>query len=322
MSGISGIVSAVNLTDGVDEVNTIWVSINKNGGEQLVKCSPLNMGMRYIPVKGELVYLIQAATPFGSGGATTGVYYYLSPVGVHRNVNHNAFPGLTTLEGEVAPNYSNVSAGVPNSNSTSNQNNDFGNGFVEVTNSPSLQPFLGDTIFEGRYGQSIRFGYTPQGISVGNNSISAVSKSPTWSSTKPESPITIIRNGTTTAGGYNKFIVEDINKDVSSIWLTDQQKVNITLSSTLPLGITPATLWTKPQVILNSDRIVINSKKDNIILASKKDIVVTTAANTTTIDKIIEAITILAQGLYPTAVGPTGPHPQIAQIIAKLKQGI
>jgi len=317
---ISGVVEAINLSDENDAVNTIWVATT-NKGRNLIKASPLSMNVRYIPILGEMVYLVKAATDESSGTKNSEKYYYLSPVAVHRNINHNAIPPFLEMEGGGTAGYEQAAAGVANSSSPSTDV-DLGRGFVELNTLPQLQGFLGDIIFEGRFGQSIRFGYTPKGVTTSDNKISAVKKQPSWTSTKPESPITILRNGVTTNDGYNKLVIEDINKDASSIWLTDQQKVNITLSSTLPVGITPSSLWSKPQVIVNSDRIVINSKKDNIILASKKDIVVTTATNTTTIDKIIEAITILAQGLYPTAVGPTGPHPQIAQIIAKLKQGI
>lgn len=276
MSSLTGVVVAVNLTDGADEVNTIWVSVNKNGTQSLELASPLNMNIRYIPIKGELVYLISATNQFGNPiGATGGQYYYSSPVAVHKNINHNAFPNSTDLESTPSPSFGTISAGIPASNSSNNVD-DFGNGFVEVETLPQLQGYLGDTIFEGRFGQSIRFGYTPTNITNGNNSISTVAKTPTWTSTTPESPITIIRNGVSTRDGYNKFVVEDINKDASSIWLTDQQTINLKLSNKVTLGVTPVSSYKSPQLILNSDRVIINSKKDSVIISGKKSVNIST----------------------------------------------
>ena len=306
MSAVTGVVVAVNLTDSGDEVNTIWVSINKNGNQGLEKASPLNMNVRYIPIKGELVYLVSATSQFGDPiGATGGKYYYTSPVSVHKNINHNAFPNSTDLELVSAPSFGTISAGIPSSNS-SDDTNDFGNGFVELTNLPQLQGYLGDTIFEGRFGQSIRFGYTPENITTGNNSISAVSKTPSWSSTKPESPITIIRNGVTTNDGYNKFVVEDINKDASSIWLTDQQTIKLKLSNKVTLGVTPVSTYKSPQLILNSDRVVINSKKDSVIISGKKSVNISTKGWKADMDVMftqLEAIVNALNSLAPQLAG-------------------
>jgi hypothetical protein len=319
---ITGVVEAINLNDESDAINSIWVSIQK-GGRNLVKCTPLNMHVRTIPVLGEIVYLVKGPANTSSGVINGEVYYYLSPVGIHRNINHNLMQPYNELTaGTAGLSLQSVSAGVSNSSTSNDSKINFGTGFIEDSTISQIQPFLGDTIIEGRHGQSIRFGYTPQGVTSSNNKISSVRNQPSWNSTKPESPITIIRNGAGVSNGYNQFTIEDINKDASSLWLTDQQKISLTLSSKLPVGITPASTWNKPQVILNSDRIVLNSKKDNIIVSSAKDIGVSTSKNTTTIDLIISAIETLAKGTFPTAVGPTGPHPEIAAILAKIKQGV
>ena len=305
-SALTGVVVAINLTDSGDEVNTIWVSVNKSGGQIVEKASPLNMNVRYIPIKGELVYLVTAASPFGNPiGATGGKYYYTSPVSVHKNINHNAFPNLTNLENVPSPSFGTISAGIPASNS-SDDTDDFGNGFVELTNLPQLQGYLGDTIFEGRFGQSIRFGYTPENITIGNNSISEVSKTPSWSSTKPESPITIIRNGVTTNDGYNKFVVEDINKDASSIWLTDQQTINLKLSNKVTLGVTPVSTYKSPQLILNSDRVVINSKKDSVIISGKKSVNISTKNWKSDYNEVMNALDVVVTELTKIATPLVG----------------
>lgn len=318
---ISGIVEGINLSDENDAVNTIWVAVNKRG-RQLIKASPLNMNHRIIPILGEMVYLVKASDETSTGVSNSEKYYYVSPVGVQRNINHNALPPYTELTGGGGGGFGFAAAGVASSAGGSDSG-DLGTGFVEMTKLPQLQGYLGDTILEGRYGQSIRFGYTPQGVTSGTDKISAVKVEPTWTSSTPESPITIITNGRGEDSlGYNKLTVEDINKDASSIWLTDKQTISITLAAKTPVGITPTSTYKSPQVILNSDRLILNAKKDNVIITSKKDISFSTATNKTTIDLLVSAIEALAQGTFPTAVGPTGPHPQVAQIIAKIKNGV
>jgi len=95
---ISGIVEGINLSDENDAVNTIWVAVNKRG-RQLIKASPLNMNHRIIPILGEMVYLVKASDETSTGVSNSEKYYYVSPVGVQRNINHNALPPYTELTG-------------------------------------------------------------------------------------------------------------------------------------------------------------------------------------------------------------------------------
>ena len=76
-----------------------------------------------------------------------------------------------------------------------------------------------------------------------------------------------------------KQIVEDINEDLSSVYLTSNQKINIRVAQTntytsyntqtKPIA---ATEFTKSQVIINADRLLLNSKSDHILLTSAKTI--------------------------------------------------
>jgi hypothetical protein len=71
-------------------------------------------------------------------------------------------------------------------------------------------------------------------------------------------------------------IVEDINKDLSSIYLTSTQQISFNLAreeflkwKTAPT--TPSS-YTNPQIILNSDRVIINAKNESILISSKQSI--------------------------------------------------
>ena len=72
-------------------------------------------------------------------------------------------------------------------------------------------------------------------------------------------------------------ITENINGDLSSIYLTSTQQLNsFKVASELYQSYkTPPTFpsqYTEPKVILNSDRVVINAKKDSVLLSAQTSI--------------------------------------------------
>jgi len=104
-----------------------------------------------------------------------------------------------------------------------------------------------------------------------------------WSNS-PENgdPITIIRNGQSSSltGSAQNLIIENINDDVSSIWLSSTQQIPITASSTndylsysnsenVPEAVNQ---YIGSQVILNSGRLLFNTKEDHLMLSSAKSI--------------------------------------------------
>jgi len=95
-------------------------------------------------------------------------------------------------------------------------------------------------------------------------------------------PIIIISNGTNPDYNntrYNEFIIEDIDNDDSSIWLTSGQYVKFTQASMFTKAISnknvdlfKANNYSGNQILLSSDRIVLNSKKQEIIAFAKEGI--------------------------------------------------
>lgn len=309
-----GTVISVNLSDTEsDNFNSIVVSLTDRSAVNALRCYPLNPNSRHIPILGEQVYVVVANSDDASASSQSTRNYYMSVVGLQKNVNHNALPSLTNSEGTPTPNFSQVSNGIPIQSSTDNKI-DFGIGFVEDSSISQLQPFLGDVIHEGRFGQSIRFGYTPQNTKQSDNKIKGVVNEPSWTSTTPESPVTIIRNGGQ-SNGYNKFVIEDINEDDSSIWLGSKQKIGLKSSNNFTLGVIPTGTYKNPQIILNSDRVVINSKSDSVLISGDKSVNVSTTnwkADMDTIFSQLEAITDALLQLAPqltAAVVPVGPVP-------------
>ena len=144
-------------------------------------------------------------------------------------------------------------------------------------------------------------------------------------------PITILTNGRKSGGRYNKFIIEDINDDLSSIWLGSSQKIKLKPAQTGIGGADNPSSFSKPSIYLNSDRIFLNAKKENVIIAAKKDIINATPGWQMEMDKLFTLIEKLASELkdltsakatYATGVGPTGPATnasKVASILSDIK---
>jgi hypothetical protein len=132
-------------------------------------------------------------------------------------------------------------------------------------------PFMGDSLLEGRHGQSLRFGSTAKSKSQYNNN---------WSTSGENGdPITILRNGQPTNSSDEGWIpiIENIKTDLSSIYLTSTQKLstlglaNENFNSYKTPPILPST-FALPQIVLSSNRIVLNAKKDSVLISGQTSI--------------------------------------------------
>lgn len=236
-----------------------------------IKASPINSNVKNYPLVNEVVFLISSPTGEYSSNSSKVKYYYLTTINLWDNVNTNPTPNPYQNLNSNSQNKSiaEVEAGSSNKSSTQNTNSfKPGTYFEEKSNIFPLYPFEGDIIYEGRWGQSLRFGSTYKEKNswseIGNNG----------------DPILIIRNGQNPElqGPAQKTTVEDINKDLSSVYITSTQKIPIEVSSKndyLSYGenkpVDPQE-FTGAQIILNSGRLLFNSTQDNIMLSSKKSI--------------------------------------------------
>ena len=138
-----------------------------------------------------------------------------------------------------------------------------------------LWPYQGDSIFQGRWGNSIRFGSNiiPDAHGDGDD--------------KPDSPNIIIRAGQLVdADAFGKSGVvqnlkdspskpvnEDINADGSSVWITTDQSIKLDIkgsNASNHVFMTTKQSDDQPknggkQIVLNSDRITFNTKQGKIL---------------------------------------------------------
>jgi hypothetical protein len=305
-----GTVQRINLKD--DDVNELYSIeiLTSTGQGQFETCYPTDTNIKRIPVIGESVLVFTGLGPEATGGSRRARQYYFAPTSVQLNVHSNALPkgSITPKTKSVKSLIPAVIAGNPNASGGS-AGAELGEGFTERTDVGSLQPFLGDVLLEGRFGHSLRFGYTPSGAKT--------TKQPTWSSSTDNDPITILTNGRKSGGSYNKFIIENIDDDLSSVYLTSSQKLQLkTAQSNLGKGVKAQSAYNAASVVITADRILLNSKEENVILTSKKDIINATPSWAMEMDKFFTLVEELASELadltsakatYSTGVGPTGP---------------
>lgn len=180
---------------------------------------PIFSAIRQLPLVSEIVMIVPGPDSDLNDNIERQGYYYFPPYALWNSINHNAFPNLQEYSKYLKDYYT-----VPGTNGTNNQNQmpdlPLGMTFIEEANIRQLRPFEGDTIIESRFGQSIRFGSTVLQSKALNN----------WSNSGIyNSPITIIRNGQGKVNNTDKFamLVEDINRDNTSIWMTSGQDITI-----------------------------------------------------------------------------------------------
>jgi hypothetical protein len=257
--------------------------VNKSGTKSYPNFAlPYDAQLKTYPLINEIVLLISLPNQSIGFVSSNESYFYMSPLGIWNHPHHNAYPNLLDKENdeEQTRDYPSSTSGSVrrvedgsteiNLNSSNTSQNTFPEKEKEKSNIHPLMPFMGDSLLEGRYGQSLRFGSTAKSKSEKKNN---------WSdSGENGDPITILRNGQPSKVSNEGWIpiTENINNDLSSIYLTSTQKLPYNLS------IEKSEKWLKPptfpgqyilpQILLNSSQISINSKEDSILLSSKKSI--------------------------------------------------
>lgn len=286
---------------------------------------------RRIPLIGEQVWLITAPVNDWSTTGIKGVgYLYFNPINATDDLVLHAFPTLWKRQGMASP------TGTTGQRKADKK--EWGYTFEQKPKKvENLQPFDGDDLFEGRFGQSIRFGSTVKG------DMSVYEKKPTWDGAGSGDPILIFRvkkpsGGTVqqqTGNGFfqsnNKYTIEDLKEDESSIYITTNQKLKNFKAGfdknqeAKKLGQFSG----KSQIAVDSGRVVLNAKEDMLLLIGKeksiltgKKVILQSDKYNVDLDELMDFLkkwlgedVKLAQGssMYATPAGPTGPATSMAQ---------
>lgn len=207
---------------------------------------PANINMKRIPLVGEYVLLVKTFNQEATSEKWRHSWYYLSTVDIQSSINDNTIPGLS-----IQLSQEQIDATLP------------GVTFKPKVISP-LQPFEGDVLMEGRWGNSIRFGST---VDLSDS----YSINRPWEGKQNGDPITIIANGQKNYTN-KQFTVENIETDDASLYLTSTQNIpNIKLNNILKIGGSDSA-FNKSQFIGTADRVILKAKTDVIALDSQKGI--------------------------------------------------
>lgn len=238
---------------------------------------PLFPQLKNPPLINEIVLLFLLPDKNMGVNDISSIYYYLNPISIWNNPHHNAYPNIFRYSNndKSKKDYQAIENGhINKTNQESkpldlNGPNNTGGKFIEKSNINSIIPFSGDNILESRFGSSIRLGSTVKSKSLYRNNWSEFGET--------GDPLVILRNGQ--SGSSSGFLprVENINEDPSSIYMTSTQNIPISASSLNYTAISndqtpdyPGSYTGKPQIILNSGRLVLNSTSDSILLSSQK----------------------------------------------------
>lgn len=271
------------------------------------------------PLIGEQVILISAPSNDWSSTSNKGTgFFYIAPVnGVDSMVLH-AFPQLWKRK---------TSSSSGNAGQRKSDKEEPGYTFLKKPrNVDPLQPFDGNDLIQGRHGQSIRLGSSV----VGDTSV--YSKQPTWKGGKADDPIMIFRVSTKSGAG-NKYTIEDLKEDDASIYLTSKQSLaSLKGGFDKNMDVKQIGTWTGgSQVVIDGDRVTVNSKKDMLFLIGAKQATLTgkkvlfqSDKYKVDLDELMDFLkkwlgydTDLASGKaqYSTPAGPTAVSTNMSQFI-------
>jgi len=230
-------------TDKPDWSKYGWVlarmAISSKNEKDYVELKPLDTNIKEYPLPGEFVIAVDYF----------GLKYYTQKINYSNSVNSNSYPGLTRWTTSIQKEFKIVD-------------------FKENSKIRQLQAEEGDIIFNGRFGQSIRFGSNITEKIKDDNTIDS-------DTGKENSPNIIIRTGQSDPKWdldkfVNRPVLEDINNDNSSIWMTTNQTVPFKPSSVSKIKNQFVKKFDGNQIILNSDRMIFNSRLDNTYIFSNK----------------------------------------------------
>lgn len=260
-----GYVKDVNISTGnVELEGTISVEM-KNSKNITSLVYPMVYHNRIVPLLGEMV-------PIYSKGVV-GKYFYGSPVNIHNFPTHNA--------------PTNAIAQTPNYN--------------EPTTVNPYKIFTGDVLFEGRFGQSLRFTQTIPS-----------SKTP-WSAGKEQgNSVVILSSGQEPTKDGSALLSENIDKDPAILILLENGKMKYEGS----------TDYEGNQAVLVSDRIHLSAREESVDITAKEDISLQDANWKTTLTEIVNLMEILIEGGNIVPNGLTGVNAQAKAKLIEIKSRI
>ena len=204
---------------------------------------PFYQSFKTMPVIGEVILILPGPKPGGRQRGPSGDYYFPA-----LNIWNHPQSGIVSDD---------------NLKLTADRD------WTETSDTNPLLPYAGDVILEGRKGQSIRLSEN-------------LSRTPWANPNKSHQSTMTLVSGIANTGYPEQFVVEDINKDASSIYLLQDQNIDLKAPHEWKRGevssygtLTPPLAsndYTGSQILLNSDRLYLNARKEHILLSAQQHV--------------------------------------------------
>ena len=217
---------------------------------------------RRIPLIGEHVTIILSPVHDSSTDGVKGQgYMYFNPVNVTDDPSVHNYHDLFQRD---------QSKKASAKGQVKHDSGEVGYSFPSGKTIDPIQPFEGDDIIEGRLGHSIRLGSTVSG------NTSNYQKSPSWMGGSNGDPIMILRTKLPDGNGTS-YTVEDLGNDNASIYLaTKQMLTKFKPGFKKNLDVKTSQNWSgEGQIIIDSERVIINAKSDKAFLIGATEAVIT-----------------------------------------------
>ena len=239
--------------------------------EKLKPAYPLEANIQSYPLLGEQVIVYK----------TLNALFYSRSIATTRKVSQNEWKSLRrrfskrdaaldTEERELAR------TGTPLTDvfndMRSGDTDSVGSEYAPNSRAKMVRSNEGDVIHQGRFGNIIRMGSNlfkkPTRVPQPNILLTAGQ----W-----ETPAEVSTGGRT----RHSLVYENLDKDASSIWMLSDQKVEFTAATQLSSSTPKAHMASSPrktssydgaQIFINSDRVVLNSKKNEVSIFSNREI--------------------------------------------------
>ena len=197
----------------------------------------------HIPVTGELILTLRGPSiqsySLQQNVAPSNVYYYICIIPFYNSINHNSVKYLSTS--------------VMQRQKQTDKNFKVGQKFRNNPDVYRLLPEQGDTLIQSRFGSAIHFN-SEDGAGL--------------------SPNILISNNINKNKIIDLYVKEDINVDGSSIYLMSNKdtSTNIQFSTDKYETVQSISSLINNQIIINSDKIFLNSKVNEVAIFGKTNI--------------------------------------------------
>ena len=223
--------------------------------DQLMVAYPLNLNIIDFPIKGETVFIQKIYDKF----------YYTDRVNIYNNPNNAASLGSSQKFNVGKSTKSQKTLDTAETGVVENKEKSdevfLGEYFKPNFNIRQLVPNEGDTLIQGRFGNTLRLG------SVNNAPTIKLRAGQILDFEKFDEGNVLIDE--INEKSLNAPLEENINLDASSMWMTTDETVLLTPATLEDPNIYPTSVapevFDGKQIILNSGRLIFNSKENGIL---------------------------------------------------------